>query len=609
MPDLLNRFIRLLERFRSDERGAFLVIFGVMAIVLVATSGAVVDFTSIEQARTRAQVALDSAALGLQPRIYDRPEPTEDALRVLAQNLLQERMGANDVAWNICAGTGVSVLPCVRVDAAETDVADGTLRLEASMELPMSFVSLVGVESMRARLVAEATRKRINIEVAMVLDNSGSMTASNRMGHLKAAAVCATNILLKGACDPGPASQDIDNVKIGIVPFTEFVNVGTANASASWMDRTGVSKVARDNFDNDDNEGNTFSGPINRFDIYNQMGVSWKGCVEARLPPYDTDDTPPTSAVPATLFAPALAPSEPLGFPNAYIADNAPPSCPQYTRCEWTRTTTYWGYGTSTNSYKKTTTSGIVTTGPNVCNCNNEGYLSDSSYYSGSNLVRVRTCQQGLTDREIQERICKYNGASTSFGNNKGPNFDCPDSSITPLTDARPTLLSRIGSMKADGGTNIHQGVMWGFHMLSPTEPLSSGVNPYDSATSKVMIVMTDGENTHDGFNNMNGSRWYVAYGYPYNERLGEPGDTTAELQVEMDNRTTTTCDNAKARGITIYTIGLSTDETSDEAKVRQMLTDCASSPDKAKFPSDPSELKSVFSDIADELSNLRLAQ
>ena len=59
--------LKLLKRFRDDEGGAFLVLFGILAIVLVATSGAVVDYTSVEQARTRGQVALDAAALALQP--------------------------------------------------------------------------------------------------------------------------------------------------------------------------------------------------------------------------------------------------------------------------------------------------------------------------------------------------------------------------------------------------------------------------------------------------------------------------------------------------------------------------------------------------------------
>ena len=144
--------------------------------------------------------------------------------------------------------------------------------------------------------------------------------------------------------------------------------------------------------------------------------------------------------------------------------------------------------------------------------------------------------------------------ASTSFGSGKGPNYDCPNSAILPLTPDKPDVVARIDAMHAEGGTNIHQGVIWGFHMLSPSEPLTEG-NAYNSATSKVMIVMTDGENTHASSGNMNGSSWYVAYGYPYNERLGEPGDSTSELQEEMDARTEATCTNAKTAGITIFTI------------------------------------------------------
>src|SRR3546814_460222 len=112
---MIREFLSLIRRFRSDEDGAFLVIFGVMAIVLVATSGAVVDFTSVEQARTRAQVALDSAALGLQPRIYDSSTPDAEALRGEAENVLRERLTANDVSWAICEGPNSPTLPCASV--------------------------------------------------------------------------------------------------------------------------------------------------------------------------------------------------------------------------------------------------------------------------------------------------------------------------------------------------------------------------------------------------------------------------------------------------------------------------------------------------------------
>ena len=60
----MRGFIKLFKRFHSDERGVFAVLFALMALVLITFAGAVVDYTQIEQARTRAQQALDSAALG-----------------------------------------------------------------------------------------------------------------------------------------------------------------------------------------------------------------------------------------------------------------------------------------------------------------------------------------------------------------------------------------------------------------------------------------------------------------------------------------------------------------------------------------------------------------
>jgi hypothetical protein len=226
---------------------------------------------------------------------------------------------------------------------------------------------------------------------------------------------------------------------------------------------------------------------------------------------------------------------------------------------------------------------------------------------SGNNKTYVRT--RYYTDpRAMQERQCKYASGVTVSKWADGPNGDCPDSDILPLTDARTTVLTKISTMVAEGGTNIHQGVMWGFHMLSPTEPLTEG-KPYDSATSKVMIVMTDGENTYYPYNNMNGAWLYMPYGFPYNQRLGKIGDSTEMFQAEMDARTSTTCENAKAAGISIYTIGLATDDTSDPAKVKTMLTNCASSAGQAFFPKEPSELTDVFTKIASELAKLRLAR
>src|SRR5690349_8062238 len=87
----MRHFVDLVKRFHHDERGIFAVIFGILAIVLVATAGAVVDFTTVEQYRARAQDALDAAALGLQPSIFT-DGVTEATIEPEAQDILDERL-------------------------------------------------------------------------------------------------------------------------------------------------------------------------------------------------------------------------------------------------------------------------------------------------------------------------------------------------------------------------------------------------------------------------------------------------------------------------------------------------------------------------------------
>jgi Flp pilus assembly protein TadG len=197
MQGLLN----LLARFRNDERGVFAVLFGVFAIVLIATAGAVVDFTRIELTRTKAQAALDSAALGLQPKMFLSTPYTSDQYKTDARNLVIERL----------ADTSVTTV----VDVATFNAADGTLHLEGTVTVPTAFVALIGIPTVRARVVSEATRKRLNLEIAMVLDNSGSMDSyvdanrnrrkdsneKSRMENLILAARCATNVLLSNTTD------------------------------------------------------------------------------------------------------------------------------------------------------------------------------------------------------------------------------------------------------------------------------------------------------------------------------------------------------------------------------------------------------------------------
>lgn len=601
----MRTFTNLVDQFRHDERGVFGVIFGVMAVVLIAMSGAVVDYVALEQARNRAQIAIDSAALALQPSIYSL---SEAQLKVKADDWLKDRITDPRITAS--------------VQSAKKNEDEGSIVITAKLTVPTTFVGLVGFTEFTPTVVSEATRKKLFVELALVLDNSGSMSSSNRMTNLKLAAKSATDILFDN-------QETSPNTTIGVVPFNFWVNIGPGSATKPWMDQNGLSSASHDGFDDDDDESTPFLGPLNRFEIYNQMnGVSWAGCVEARPKPYDVTDQKPTVDVPDTLFVPALSPDQPdhSSFRGDYIDDN-PAACTLKRTCEWRhieRNCDSSGNncnGNTRDRYKAIYPDGTIDESDTACSCDGEAIfpgttvsLNRQSNGRGYRKVTRRTCTDhysapvaGLSDRELQERMCKYTNSTPIDVGAHGPNAECVTTQVLPLSNSRTTIKARIDQMVSRGATNIHQGAIWGFHLLSPTEPYTEG-RAYDEATSKVIILMTDGENTFyrwgDGSDPLNGGSVYPPYGWPLYERLGDAGKTAGQMEDLVDARLLETCKNARDAGIVIYTVGLSSPNN-----VKDMLRQCAGDDTRAKFPNASSELVTVFEEIAGQLGDLRIAK
>lgn len=112
----------------------------------------------------------------------------------------------------------------------------------------------------------------------------------------------------------------------------------------------------------------------------------------------------------------------------------------------------------------------------------------------------------------------------------------CTSTSILPLTAEKTPILDKIDSMKASGNTRTDIGLVWGWRNLSPRW---RGLWGNDAALpldynadhmSKVVILMTDGENT------------------PW-----QSGDNLTEAQTNAN--LIKQCTAMKAEGIEIYTI------------------------------------------------------
>jgi Flp pilus assembly protein TadG len=634
----------MIRRFGSDRRGNFALMTVITMVPLMGALAIGVDYTELVRQRQDTLNALDAAGIATAQQIV--AGATDATAKAYAKNFFEANLGPVNPANTVLTVT----LP-------NNNAGGGTLKLQADLKYQPYFLPaaamLLGGTAGNTNVNFSATsevRLKNTLEVSLVLDNSGSMTelghGSNkvRFDLLKDAAKQLVDQL---AGQAQLMKQVTKPVQFSLVPFAASVNVGAGNASATWMDTTGISPIHHENFDwatmsssySSTKYAQNVAGvwyakgngwdasqkdlPLTRFSLYNQMKrvsacssknwdgscksnatytydtvASWGGCVESRPYPYNIQDTAASSSAPATLFVPMFAPDE---------TDN-------------------------TDSSSR----------PANNNWNADGSTG--------------------TDAERQRYMPKYFTTGTSvtsaYGMNAGPNTSCSTKAITPLTDVSTTagatsVKTAIDAMAASGATNVPEGMAWGWRALSSTAPFTEGRSETEKGNDKVLIVLTDGANTYytptsvtaqsysgtnwaSGGNDLAGAKAiYSALGYvkPYNNTysygrmflgtsssISKTDYSNANYTKAMNEYFTTLCTNAKTAGVMVMTIALDLDSTNTAEKAQMdALKSCSSDSRFSKDPTDPSKpmklfwnstgatLSNDFKAIGNELSNLRI--
>jgi Mg-chelatase subunit ChlD len=465
--------------------------------------------------------------------------------------------------------------PEARIESLTISNARSQLHIKASMNVPKTFSRILhavdGSNDIPVTVESATMMATSTFEIVMVLDNSGSMSGQ-KIADLKTAANQLVSVMFNG-------EPRWDRGHIGIVPFTLAVNVGSTNEGAAWLDPDAASPAHWRNF--------AFPAsarpadlPKNRFELFKWLNVKWAGCVEQRPYPYNVTDVPPSSSVPSTLFVPMFAPDEPDTFSSWTMLDNG-----QYKR-------NYYPTSTTNRSY-----------------WNN--YLDDF----GGECTDDFNDPHAVADREQrrgnrQGMVCKYKGPQGAKWidnrNNRGPNMQCDASPLVALTNQRGPLEASINGMVAGGNTNILEGVMWGWRVLSPEAPFTEGKPWGEPNHHKIMIVMTDGENYLNTGNYDNKSS-YSPFGHlaDAQDRLGISEGGMSQVRSRMDTMTTEACNGAKGKGIQIYTIALGV----TDQKNLELLRNCATTKDMAYTTASSSDLVSIFDSIARNIGQLRLTQ
>jgi hypothetical protein len=102
---------------------------------------------------------------------------------------------------------------------------------------------------------------------------------------------------------------------------------------------------------------------------------------------------------------------------------------------------------------------------------------------------------------------------------------------------------------------------------------------------------------------------WYGAYGFVAEGHLGTTSTNSNTLADKMNDRTIEACANIKDAGITIFTVGFNLSGSQAEVdRALEVVTQCASGPDKYYTPNSNSELLAAFTAIGDAITSLRVS-
>jgi uncharacterized protein YegL len=202
----------------------------------------------------------------------------------------------------------------------------------------------------------------------------------------------------------------------------------------------------------------------------------------------------------------------------------------------------------------------------NKSGCNSSNW---KNYWEG--CVRDRTYPY-----DVQDDAPNSNNTATLF-----PVYDCGSlTTLMPLSYDWTALNNKVDQMSPNGNTNVTIGLVWGWHALTQNAPLSEAAAPATDL-DKVIIILTDGDNTESWKNSNN---------------------TKVTSQTAIDDRTKLVCQNIKATNIKVYAIRVIDGNAN-------LLQQCATSPTMYYDVQNASQLNAVFTAIAQNLANLRLAK
>ncbi|HXS05493.1 MAG TPA: pilus assembly protein [Rhizomicrobium sp.] len=529
----------MLRAFSRATGANVAMMFGLAIIPLAIAVGAGLDFANAVMVRNQISDALDAAALAV------GANRTSSNVNQLATDAFNA---------NYKGAAAASITP---------NITNKSATLTGSANVNTSLLSLFGQTTLHVQVTNSAVWGQTKLWVALVLDNTGSMSETDSTGTSKMTALKSASHSLLTTLQS--VSANAGDVEVAIVPFAKDVKVGTTYVNSSWIDWSDW------NIQYPTSPANT-DGPGSNCPLSD-------GCVK------QPGSTTSTSTVPSS------------GTYSGYI-------CPGSVNSSSAGQTGHYYDGCFTSVQNGTTTvSQVVSRGGNAsctgysnCTCSNNKctaqvavpaythawVINDHSVWAGCVMDRgPSTIPAGDTPANDYDTNSTAPNTSITTSLFPAENSDsCPVASVTTLSYDWTALSNAVDAMTPNGGTNQTIGLAHGMQVLTQGNPYSPPTLPNN--TMRYIILLSDGLNTLD--------RWY--------------GNGSAQ-STSVDTRMAAACSNAKAQGFTIYTVFVDLGGTQGNSTV---LQNCASDSSKYYDLTTSGAIVTTFNQIAQQITSLHLA-
>lgn len=193
----------MLKKYLQNTSGNFAIIFSVsMTALLIGVAGSI-DLMGIQKQKSQLQALTDAAVLAA--------AGTKSENIAELSKIAQAAVDSNNITGNS---------PKIKL-SVDNDI----ITVVADMNYDTQLMGFIGMDNIPVSAASSAPiPKDIPMNIALVLDRTGSMSGPN-MESLKTASQTLTDMFV----------EFDGEVKVGVVPFSNYVNVGLSNRDAKWM--------------------------------------------------------------------------------------------------------------------------------------------------------------------------------------------------------------------------------------------------------------------------------------------------------------------------------------------------------------------------------------